>query len=47
VIEKGMEIPMKKPTPYGGLKFGALLIGAAIGLIFGSLADANNWFVED
>ena len=47
MIEKGMEIPMKKPTPHGGLKFGALLIGAAIGLIFGSLADANNWFVED
>ena len=33
---------MKKPTPYGGLKLGALLIGAAIGLISGSLADANN-----
>jgi hypothetical protein len=39
MIEKGMEIPVKKPTPYGGIKFEALIIGAAIGLTFGSIAD--------
>ena len=39
MIEKGMEIPMKKPTPCGVIKFGALIIGAAIGLTFGSIAD--------
>ena len=47
MIEKGMEIPLKKPTPYGGLKFGALIIGAAIGLTFGSTADNWGWFVEE
>ena len=38
MIEKEMKIPMKKPTPYGGIKFGALIIGAAIGLTFGNMA---------
>ena len=47
MIEKGMEIPIKKPTPYGGIKFGALIIGAAIGLTFGSIADNWGLFVED
>ena len=47
MIEKGIEIPMKKPTPYGGIKFGALIIGAAIGLTFGSIADNWGLFVED
>ena len=37
----------KKPTPYGGIKFGALIIGAAIGLTFGSIADNWGLFVED
>ena len=41
MIEKGMEIPMKKPTLYRGIKFGALVIGAATGLAFGSMAE--NW----
>ena len=43
MIEKGMEIPMKKPTPYGGIKFGALIIGAAIGLTFGSKLSPHGW----
>ena len=47
MIEKGIEIPMKKPTPYRGIKFGALIIGAAIGLTFGSIADNWGLFVED
>lgn len=47
MIEKGMEIPMKKPTPYGGIKFGALIIGAAIGLTFGSMAENWGLFVEE
>jgi H+/Cl- antiporter ClcA len=34
-----MEISVKKPTPFGGIKFEALIIGAAIGLTFGSIAD--------
>ena len=47
MIEKGMEIPMKKPTPFGGIKFGARIIGAAIGLTVGSIADNWGLFVED
>ncbi len=48
MIEKGIEIPERKPSsPYGSIKFGALVIGAAIGLIFGSFADDINLFVED
>ena len=47
MIEKGMEIPMKKPTPYGGIKFGALIIGAAIGLTFGSITENWGLFVEE
>ena len=47
MIEKGIEIPMKKPTPYRGIQFGALIIGAAIGLTFGSIADNWGLFVED
>ena len=47
MIEKGIEITMKKPTLYRGIKFGALIIGAAIGLTFGSIADNWGLFVED
>ena len=47
MIEKGMEIPMKKPMLYGGIKFGALIIGAAIGLTFGSMAENWGLFVEE
>ena len=47
MIEKGMEIPMKKPTPYGGIKFSALIIGAAIGVTFGSMAENWGLFVEE
>ena len=46
MIEKGMEIPMKKPTPYGGIKFGALIIGATIRLTFGSITENWGLFVE-
>ena len=47
MIEKGIEITMKKPTLYRGIKVGALSIGAAIGLTFGSIADNWGLFVED
>ena len=47
IIEKGMEIPMKKPTPYWGIKFDALIIGAAIGLTFGCMAENWDLFVEE
>lgn len=48
MIEKGIEIPERKSSnPYGGIKFGALIIGAAIGLTFGSIADSMNLFPED
>ena len=47
MIEKGIEIPMKKLTPYGGIKFSALIIGAAIGLIFGSITKNWGLFVEE
>lgn len=46
MVEQGMEIPLKKPTPYGGLKSGALFIGAAIGLLLGGLMDNLTVFEE-
>jgi len=44
MVEKGMEIPEKKPTPFGGLKTGALFIGAAIGLLLGGVLENMNVF---
>ena len=38
---------MKKPTPYGGIKFSALIIGATIGLTFVSMAENWGLFVEE
>ena len=47
MIEKGIEILMKKPTPYGGIKFGDLILRAVIGLIFGNIDDKCGLFVEE
>lgn len=47
MIEKEMKIPMKKPMPYEVIKFGALIIGAAIGLTFGSMAENWGLFVKE
>lgn len=39
MVEKGMEIPQKKPYPYRGLRFGALLLGGAIGVLLGGIFE--------
>ncbi len=46
MIAKGLEIPLKQPTPYGGLKSGSLFIGAAIGLLLGGFLDNMNIFED-
>lgn len=46
MLEKGVEIPDKVPSLFGGLKSGALFIGAAIGLLLGGLLDNFNVFEE-
>ena len=45
-LKKELKFRWKKPTPYGGIKFRALIIGAAIGLTFGSIVDNWSLFVE-
>ena len=44
MVEKGMEIPQKKPYPYRGLRFGALLLGGAIGVLLGGIFENLNVF---
>ena len=46
MVEKGMEIPQKKPYPYRGLRFGALLLGGAIGLLLGGLFENLDVFSD-
>ena len=41
-----MEIPVRKPSPYGGLKFGVFLIGFAVGILVGGILDTLNVLSE-
>ena len=46
MVKNGMEIPKRKPSsnPLGGFRFGALMVGVAIGIIVGGIIENSGVF---